>query len=220
MDHNGSMLLLVTVAFLVTSPSDRLCMTPFFSALLRVLTTRFSTGRACSCSTNIPTTDADKLTLGILRWIGCSTSQMWVGLIRVPTFDPQFPPLILNSLPWIWTLPKLLVEHLKSILIYLYILWGARVWQKEIVIKTHSWCEPAAPRISYNTSMLSMRDQCWQRSIQLLEGMRCHVVNADTSSYIANLSASDAGTRVEWLSQVKTQPGGIISIHKNWNILW
>ena len=42
--------------------------------------------------------------------------------------------------------------------------------------------------------MKLIESQHWQMSLQLLEKMRCHVVNADSSSYTANLNSSDTKT--------------------------
>ena len=42
--------------------------------------------------------------------------------------------------------------------------------------------------------MKLIESQHWQMSLHLLENMRCHVVNADSSSYTANLNSSDTKT--------------------------
>jgi len=42
--------------------------------------------------------------------------------------------------------------------------------------------------------MKLIESQHWQMSLHLLENMRCHVVNADSSSYTANLNSFDTKT--------------------------
>ena len=69
-------------------------------------------------------------------------------------------------------------------------LWVSLVfWRPFTISQGQTWL-----RISYNTSMKLIESQHWQMSLHLLENMRCHVVNADSSSYTANLNSSDTKT--------------------------